>query len=283
MGRVLAQSEKTVPDEFELSDKDFKYIQWFMHKNVGIYFSDRKRTMVYGRISRQLRRLGLRRFSDYRQVIEQDSQEHANFINCLTTNKTQFFREYHHFDFLEKVLIKEWQQQGLNKLRIWSAGCSTGEEPYSLVASLHWAKVLDHIDDVKILATDLDTKVLSHAELGIYDKAAVSSIPAKYLKPCFVKGTGAQKGKIKSRVGLQQLIEFRQLNLLQNWQFEQTFDLIACRNVMIYFDKNTQRQLLERFYQQLKPNGALFLGHSESVPADMDLFHHLGHTIYVKK
>lgn len=283
MGRVLAQSENRVADEFELTDKDFKYIQWFMHKNVGIYFSDRKRTLVYGRISRQLRRLGLRRFADYRVLIEQDSEEHANFINCLTTNKTQFFREYHHFDFIEKVLVNEWQQQGVERIRIWSAGCSTGEEPYSFIASLYWSKLLDSVSDVKIIASDLDTKVLSHAKAGIYDQSAVDSIPVKYLKPCFVKGTGTQQGKIKCKAGLQQLVEFRQLNLLQNWEFEQQFNVISCRNVMIYFDKKTQRQLVERFYQHLKPNGVLFLGHSESVPAGVDLFHHLGHTIYVKK
>lgn len=285
MGRVLVQAENSMPDnsEFELTDKDFKFIQWFMHKNVGIFFSDRKRTMVYGRISRQLRRLGLSSFSEYRPIIEQDPAEQSNFINCLTTNKTQFFREYHHFEFLEKVLLKEWREQGLDKVRIWSAGCSTGEEPYSFVSSLHWAQAFNQFEDIKLIATDLDTKVLEHAKRGIYSDEAVKTIPAKYLKPGFVRGTGQQQGNIKCRVGLQKYIQFRQLNLLEKWDFNQPFDLISCRNVMIYFDRQTQAKLIKRFHQQLKPNGVLFIGHSESVPASIDLFHHLGHTIYVKK
>jgi chemotaxis protein methyltransferase CheR len=285
MGRVLAQAEPVMPDnqEFELTDKDFKFIQWFMHKHAGIYFSDRKRTMVYGRISRQLRRLGLQRFSEYRQCIEQDSHEQARFINCLTTNKTQFFREYHHFEFLEKVLISEWQQQKNRRINIWSAGCSTGEEPYSFASSLHQAHAFELFDSVNITATDLDTKVLETAKQGIYSDEAIDAIPVKYLKPCFVKGVGAQQGKIKIRHGLQNQIQFQQLNLLQAWPFEHEFDLISCRNVMIYFDKKTQTELIERFYQQLKPNGVLFIGHSESMPGHLNLFHHLGHTIYVKK
>ncbi|KJY81822.1 chemotaxis protein CheR [Vibrio galatheae] len=285
MGRVLAQSEKAAPlnQEFELTDKDFKFIQWFMHKNVGIFFSDRKRTMVYGRVSRQLRRLGLKRFSEYRPIIEQDAEEQLTFINCLTTNKTQFFREYHHFEFMEKVLMKEWREQGVKRLKIWSAGCSTGEEPYSFIASLHWSNALSYFDDVKITATDLDTKVLAHAKTGVYSDEAISSIPNKYLKPCFVRGVGQHQGQIKCKVGLQKRILFHRLNLLEEWKFEEQFDLISCRNVMIYFDKQTQEKLLKRFHQHLKPNGVLFIGHSEGVPASLDIFHHLGHTIYVKK
>lgn len=285
MGRVLVQPEASMPEnqEFELTAKDFKFIQWFMHKHAGIYFSDRKRTMVYGRISRQLRRLGLKRFSEYRAIIEQDKEEQSRFINCLTTNKTQFFREYHHFEFLEKVLMAEWQQQGNRRVHIWSAGCSTGEEPYSFISSLHSAHALDIFESVRITATDLDTKVLEHAKRGIYSEEALEAIPAKYLKPCFVKGVGHQAGKIKIRSGLQSWIQFHQLNLLERWPFDVQFDLISCRNVMIYFDKKTQAELITRFHQQLKPNGVLFIGHSESMPTHLDLFHHLGHTIYVKK
>lgn len=285
MGRVLAhtESEVLVNQEFELTDKDFKFIQWFMHKHAGIYFSDRKRTMVYGRISRQLRRLQLRCFSDYRQMVEQDPRERARFINCLTTNKTQFFREYHHFEFLEKVLITEWQQQGVSEVSIWSAGCSTGEEPYSFISSLHKAGALDKFASVRITATDLDTRVLKVAKLGIYSDEALEVIPQSYLKSCFVKGVGVQHGKIKVRAALQRYLHFQQLNLLQDWPFDHEFDLISCRNVMIYFDKKTQTELIERFYHQLKPNGVLLIGHSESMPSHLDLFHHLGHTIYVKK
>ncbi|MDA0117474.1 CheR family methyltransferase [Vibrio sp. T11.5] len=284
MGRVLNREGGGLSgEEFELTDKDFKFIQWFMHKHVGIYFADRKRAMVYGRISRQLRRLGLTRFADYKSVIEQDSNERVRFINSLTTNKTQFFREYHHFEFLEKVLLEEWQQQGTENIKIWSAGCSTGEEPYSFASSLYCANAFEMFERVSITATDLDSKVLSHAKLGIYNDEAISSIPKQYLKRCFFKGKGDQEGNIKVAKGLQNCIQFAQLNLLDKWDFKQSFDLISCRNVMIYFDRPTQEKLIKRFHQQLKPNGILFIGHSESVGACSNIFRHLGKTIYVKQ
>ncbi|NOH72038.1 protein-glutamate O-methyltransferase CheR [Vibrio pectenicida] len=284
MGRVLSSEDGVVSGtEFELTDKDFRFIQWFMHKHAGIYFSDRKRTMVYGRISRQLRRLGLNRFVDYKLLIEQDSEERVGFINSLTTNKTQFFREYHHFEFLENVMLKEWVKQGVQNVSLWSAGCSTGEEPYSFASSLYFKEAFSSFEKVQIYATDLDTKVLSHAEQGIYSEEAVSSIPEKYLQSCFFKGKGHQKGNIKVAKGLQQCTNFQQLNLLDDWRWEQPFDLISCRNVMIYFDKQTQEKLIRRFYQQLKPHGILFIGHSESVGSCSDLFRHLGKTIYIKQ
>ncbi|CAM3901653.1 CheR family methyltransferase [Vibrio aquimaris] len=284
MGRVLSREEGGVGGtEFELTDTDFRFIQWFMHKHAGIYFSDRKRTMVYGRISRQLRRLGLRRFADYKLLIEQDSEERVGFINCLTTNKTQFFREYHHFEFLENVMLKEWSKQGVSNLNFWSAGCSTGEEPYSFVASLYSKGAFSTFEQIQIYATDLDTKVLSHATHGIYSDDAISSIPPKYLQPCFFKGKGSQLGNIKVAKGLQQSINFQQLNLLDEWNWQEPFDLISCRNVMIYFDKPTQEKLIKRFCQQLKPHGILLLGHSESIGSCSDLFKHLGKTIYIKQ
>ncbi|MGF1741997.1 protein-glutamate O-methyltransferase CheR [Vibrio profundum] len=286
MGRVLTQNDSDLlaeAQEFELTAKDFKFIQWFMHKSVGIYLNDRKRAMVYGRVSRQLRRLGFTRFSQYRELIEGDKSEQIHFINSLTTNKTDFFREYHHFEFIEKVLMAEWKDENLNRLRIWSAGCSTGQEPYSFIAKLYSLGVLEWCEDVKLLASDLDTKVLEHAKKGVYSEEAIQTIPEQYLKNCFVRGKQDQAGAIKIKSALQKFIKFAQINLLDAWPMSTQFDLISCRNVMIYFDKPTQEKLLKRFHQQLKPNGVLFLGHSESVGACADIFHHLGHTIYVKK
>ncbi|WP_435532879.1 CheR family methyltransferase [Vibrio marisflavi] len=269
--------------EFELTAKDFKYIQWFMHKSVGIYLGDRKRAMVYGRVSRQLRRLGLKRFKEYRELIESDDNERVHFINSLTTNKTDFFREYHHFEFIERVLKQEWQERGEQSLKIWSAGCSTGQEPYSLISSLYVSGILEWSESLSILASDLDTMVLEKAKAGIYDDESISTIPDAYLKKCFVKGKKQQDGMIKIKKGLQQFIDFKQINLLDDWPMDGQFDLISCRNVMIYFDRPTQEQLIRRFYEYLKPNGILFLGHSESVGGCSDIFHHLGHTIYVKQ
>lgn len=283
MGRILTGvTAMNINQEFELTDSDFKFIQWFMHKTVGIYLSDAKRAMVYGRISRQMRKRGVQRFSDYKQLIEQNEQERIHFINTLTTNKTQFFREYHHFEFLEKVLLAEWKAQQVSHPKIWSAGCSTGEEPYSFIASLYCSGLFDFAQDIDIYATDLDTQVLAHAQAGIYSAEAATTIPEPYLKKCFLKGVGAQHGKMKIASKLQSYVHFQQLNLLSQWTVPNNLDLISCRNVMIYFDKPTQEALIKRFYDWLKPNGVLLLGHSESVGRCADLFHHLGHTIYVK-
>jgi len=284
MGRILTQdSPDLAPErEFELTEKDFKFIQWFMHKQAGIYFSDRKQTMVYGRVSRQMRRLKLKRFEQYREIIEQSADEQVNFINSLTTNKTEFFREYHHFRFLEQVMIEKWLAQEKQSIRVWSAGCSTGEEPYSYISSLYHAGAFDLFGEVSLTATDLDTKVLETARRGVYSDEAVRSIPDQYLASCFFKGKGAQAGNIKVAKGLQQHIRFRQLNLLEEWPFEHAFELISCRNVMIYFDKQTQEALIRRFHQQLKPGGVLIIGHSESIGNCTDIFRHLGKTIYAK-
>ncbi|NLS11934.1 protein-glutamate O-methyltransferase CheR [Vibrio sp. SM6] len=279
MGRVLALAEN---EEFELTDQDYKFIQWFIHKNVGIFLSDQKRNMVYGRVSRKLREKGLRRFADYRQCIESDEQDRRRFINAITTNKTHFFRESHHIDFLEQQLVPKWRGQAKRSISIWSAGCSTGEEPYSYLAALKWTGMLEGEQEVTLLATDLDTDVLATAAAGVYPQAALDSIPHRYLKGAFLRGCGAQQGKIKVQKSLQQYVRFCALNLLDAWPSNLKFDLISCRNVLIYFDKETQQNLIHRFYQHLHPDGVLFLGHSESVGAQAARFQHLGKTIYTK-
>lgn len=286
MGRVLSQAEPQSPlegREFELTEQDFKYIQYFVHKSVGIYLSDKKKAMVYGRISRLLREHGFQRFSQYRELLESSDSERVNFINNLTTNKTHFFREYHHFEYLENVMIPKWFSERKTQLKIWSAGCSTGEEPYSYLAMLQKMQVFDRIDTVRVLATDLDTNVLAHARKGVYSDEAIKTIPSEYLKGAFVKGKGRMTGNIKIKRQLQQHLTFNQLNLLADLPMNQQFDVISCRNVMIYFDKPTQETLIRRFYEHLADDGVLFIGHSESVGNCTDLFRHLGHTIYVKQ
>ncbi|SON52237.1 CheR family methyltransferase [Vibrio tapetis] len=287
MGRILDQASNTVDPlegrEFELTNDDFKFIQWFIHKNVGIFLSDKKKAMVYGRISRLLREHDLQRFSQYREIIEADDNEKINFINNITTNKTHFFREMHHFDYVTRVLVPRWQNKSGKKVRIWSAGCSTGEEPYSYMSLLATLGLLDNGMDIRLLASDLDTKVLAHARKGVYPEKSLESIPEQFLKSSFVKGKGVQSGNIKVKEKLQQHITFNQLNLLAEWPIKQKFDLISCRNVMIYFDKPTQETLIRRFYEHLTDDGVLFIGHSESVGNCTDIFRHIGHTIYFKQ
>lgn len=283
MGRILTSDVALgSAQEFEFTDKDFKYVQWFIHKHVGIYLADTKRVMVYGRLARKLREKGLKRFSDYRECIEHNTPDRIAFINALTTNKTHFFREIHHVEFMESHLVPYWQEQRKKQVKIWSAGCSTGEEPYSYLASLRRSGLLGSGIDCQLLATDLDTNVLRHAREGIYDESALESIPLPYLKGNFLRGKGSQMGKIKVKEALKSYVTFRPLNLLDTWPMKQKFDLISCRNVMIYFDKPTQQQLIERFYHQLHDDGALFIGHSESVGNNHHLFKHLGKTIYIK-
>lgn len=283
MGRVLSEMDLACEKrEFELTRQDFKYIQWFIHKNVGIHLTDQKYAMVYGRLSRKLREKGFERFSEYRQLIESSTLDKAEFINALTTNKTAFFRERHHFDYLESVLIPQWQLQGKREIRIWSAGCSTGEEPYSLLASLNEQGAFEHFDKISLLATDLDTNVLTHAKSAIYDEEALVNIPQNYLKHSFFKGKGVYQGKFKPSEFICDSVTFNQLNLLSDWPMNKQFDLISCRNVMIYFDKETQQQLLARFHTQLVDQGTLFIGHSESIGDAEQYFRHQGNTIYLK-
>ncbi len=285
MGRVLTQEQAVLASEereFELTDKDFKFIQWFIHKHVGIYLTDKKRAMVYGRLSRKMREKGLKRFCEYREYIEGSPEEKMGFINALTTNKTQFFREQHHMEFVENKLAPYWLESAKSEVRIWSAGCSTGEEPYSYLASLNYIGVLDAVASVKVLATDLDTNVLAKAREGVYSDECIDSIPERYRKGCFLKGKDDHQGLVKVSEQLKSHVRFNQLNLLGDWPMKKQFDVISCRNVMIYFDRPTQLKLIERFYSQLADDGVLFIGHSESVGTECSLFKHLGKTIYVK-
>lgn len=273
----------TLAQEFSFTEKDFKFVQWFMHKNVGIYLPEVKRRMVYGRLSRRVRELSLTSCSDYLSIVEQQIAEQEIFINLLTTNKTDFFRESHHFDYVLKTLVPKWKSQGKKGVRVWSAGCSTGQEPYSLASVLESAGVLmSPFLQTKILATDLDTNVLKKAQEGIYPIELVPTIPDTYLKAGFVKGKGENHDVFKVKNTIKEHIHFKQINLLSQWPFKHKFDLIFCRNVMIYFDKETQEKLLKGFYDVLADDGVLIIGHSENIGTLSDQFEHIGHTIYLK-
>ena len=271
--------------EFNLTDKDFNFIKNLVANNTGIVLSDAKRSMVYSRLSRRLRSLSINDFSSYCDLLKNnDEPELVNFVNAITTNLTSFFREQHHFDYLAKTLIPRWlkTRNDSRRIRIWSAGCSTGEEPYSIAITLK-----DHFPDidnwdVKILATDLDTNVVAKASSGIYGVDRVEGLPKPMLRKWFRRGRNEQSDMVKVSSELQKLITFKQLNLLEEWPFKGGFDLIFCRNVVIYFNKDTQRVLADRYADNLKSDGVLFLGHSETLFKVSDRFTLLGNTIYDK-
>ena len=268
--------------EFVLSERDFNHIRKLVKDQTGINLSEGKRDMVYGRLSRRLRQLGISDFREYLGYLESDEAEVGNFINAITTNLTSFFREMHHFDYLSKTIIPSLLKSNSNtgRIRIWSAGCSTGEEPYSIAMTLmnsipdiaHW--------DVKILATDLDTNVVAHARAGVYTADRVKGVPDNIQRKYFRKGRGSTEGSVKMSESLQSLITFNQLNLMNQWPMRGPFDLIFCRNVVIYFDKPTQRVLFDRYADLLRPDGHIFLGHSESLFKVSDRFKLIGNTMY---
>lgn len=270
--------------EFEFSDQDFQHIRRIINQVAGISLADGKRELVYSRLSRRLRQLGLRRFEEYCELLETggDAAELSEFVNALTTNLTSFFREPHHFDFLADELLPALvRERGFanRRIRIWSAGCSTGEEPYSIAMIVR--ETLPSVGwDVKILATDLDSNVLATGQRGIYDWDRVKDLSEARRRRWFLKGCGAQAGQVRVAPALCDLITFRRLNLMEEWPMRGAFDIVFCRNVVIYFDKPTQQVLFDRFADLLIEQGHLFVGHSESLFKVTERFAPLGKTIY---
>lgn len=270
--------------EFEFADRHFQFLRRMVGAHAGINLSEAKRELVYGRISRRIRALGMRDFDAYCRLLEEAPDgEMGNFINAITTNLTAFFREEHHFDFLRDELIPAWTMRGARpRVRIWSAGCSTGEEPYSIAMTLREHMPATALADVAVLATDIDTNVLAHAQAGVYDASRVENLPRARLQQWFRRGRGPNADKVRVVPELQQLIRFRQLNLMQEWPVKGPVDLIFCRNVVIYFDKPTQRRLFARFAEKLAPRGYLIIGHSETLYNVSEAFELVGRTVYRK-
>lgn len=271
--------------QYVLGDREFDQIRKIVYDRTGINLTDAKREMVYSRLSKRLRQLGLNGFREYCTIIQEEaSNELGNFINSITTNLTSFFREQHHFDSLKNKLVPGIIKEGRpgNSIRIWSAGCSTGEEPYSLAITMTEA-LLDYPGwSAKILATDLDTAVLEKGRSGIYSAERVSGLPEFVVKKWFSRGAGAKEGMVKVKPELRNMIIFKQLNLMEEWPVKPDVDIIFCRNVVIYFDKPTQARLFDRFANYLRPRGYLFIGHSENLYKVSDRFDLLGQTIYRK-
>ncbi len=274
------------PAEYSLSNDQFKFICDKVYDTTGIVLDERKREMVYRRLMRRTRELGLPSFDDYCQLLHGNSEaELPYFTNAITTNLTSFFRESHHFDYLtEKFLPRHIEKyHHTYRLRIWSAACSTGEEAYSLAITLLDSQPdLSSNWDVKILATDLDTDDLAKARAGIYHYDRIESLPKPMIKKWFQKGSGSHLDQVRVSPNLAKLIAFKQLNLLHQWPMQGPFDVIVCRNVLIYFDRPTQDKLIKRFHQILRPGGLLMLGHSESLSKSQTEFKLIGRTIFEK-
>jgi chemotaxis protein methyltransferase CheR len=269
--------------EFEYTLDDFNFLRKLSNQHSGILVPDDKFDMFYSRLSKRVRIFGFNRFKQYCEYLhEHPDQEFTEFINAVTTNLTSFFRENHHFEFVAKTLLAELlkKNQGQKQIRVWSAGCSTGEEPYSLAITL--IENLPRDWDIKILATDLDTNVLSAAADGVYPVDRVAAISEECLHRWFQKGSGAQAHKVRVKPQLRDIVYFKQLNLMQDWPMKSHFDFIFCRNVLIYFDRITKERLANRYAGLLAEGGYLFIGHSESLHQLDAPFSLIGNTIYKK-
>lgn len=259
-----------------LSDRDFAVVRHLIAQYAGIKLSAQKRNMVYNRLLRRLRAVALGTFSDYLGLVQTDnSPEREAFVNALTTNLTAFFREPHHFELLGGRAQARAGKR-LAPMRIWSSACSTGEEAWSIAMVLREAGC-----PAQVQASDIDTDVLQTAAAGVYRSERVSGLEPERLRKHFMRGTGANEGWVSLRPELRAMVKFAQLNLQSPvWPAQGRFDAIFCRNVVIYFDRDSQQQLLARFADMLLPGGLLIVGHSESFPAGHPGFRSCGRTAY---
>jgi chemotaxis protein methyltransferase CheR len=265
--------------KLDFGEEDFSALRALVKEHTGIHLTEQKRELVYGRLSRRLRALGLESFRTYRELLEKnEGDELVQFCNAITTNLTSFFRETHHFQYLREQLLspRAADPRGLRRLRFWSAGCSTGEEPYSLAMTIHEALPDVRRWDVRILATDLDTDVLARGARGLYDEDRVRNLSPERIERFFRR----QGAGFAVRDELKDLISFRELNLMHTLPMKGPLDAIFCRNVVIYFDKDTQRQLFARVAQLQGPGDILFLGHSENLFRVSDDYTLVGKTVY---
>ncbi|HKU15049.1 MAG TPA: protein-glutamate O-methyltransferase CheR [Steroidobacteraceae bacterium] len=265
-----------------LGDAEFEFIRHVIGENAGIVLGPNKRQLVQGRLARRLRDLGLTSYVAYCEHLRRSGPEElVGLINALTTNVTSFFRENHHFEAMREFMLPEALRRNAEsrRIRIWSAGCSTGEEPYSI------AMIASDVPqrsgwDCKILATDIDSDVIAFAQQAIYPMERVSSLPTERLRRSFQKGVGTRAGEALVKPQVRELVTFRVLNLLQPWPMRGPFDVIFCRNVMIYFDQPTRDRLVERFAQLLAPEGYLCIGHAEAIHHTSAPLELVGRTIY---
>ena len=264
--------------EFALGDAEFERIRALIERRTGIQIAPSRRGMVYNRLNNRLRQSGCRDFAQYLDSVEQtDSKEAELFVNALTTNLTAFFREAHHFPILAAFLRERTSQS--RATTVWSAAASTGEEAYSIAMTA--IDTLGKDPRVRIVASDIDTRVLATASDGNYPIDAVVKVPREQLRKHFFRGVGDNAGRVRVRPELRRLVEFTAVNLAgDDWGWREPFDAVFCRNVMIYFDRPTRNALIEALHRVIRPDGLLFVGHSETFGDHRDLFAPSGLTVY---
>jgi chemotaxis protein methyltransferase CheR len=268
-----------------LTPREFRLFQALIQREAGIHLSDAKKVLVEGRLARRLRELGLD-FAAYYGLVETDPQERVRMLDCICTNETHFFREPRQFEFLESHVFPEWRARGeagamARRVRVWSAGCSTGEEPYSVAMAFLARFPPSSGWEVEIVATDLSTRVLERAQSAVWPIEKAKEIPEPYLKAFMLRGTGPEEGRMKAGPLVRSRVRFQRLNLnAEPFTFAGRFDLVLCRNVLIYFDAASKARVVSRLLERLEPRGYLFLGHAETVTGLGARTRSVGPTVY---
>lgn len=275
----IAMPKSSSVDETRLSGRDFDRVSALVMRLAGIVIKEHKREMIYSRLARRLRALSFDDVSTYLDFVESPAGEAeiGELINAVTTNLTSFFRENHHFEHFRTQMLEPMAASGQSRVRVWSAACSTGEEPYSIIMTALSAQGFRQFGDFKLLATDLDTNVLARAQAGVYGDDRQKGLSPDQLARYFSKSS--DEGVVV-RDEVKSFITFKQLNLLHDWPVKGPFDIIFCRNVLIYFEIDVKKKIVDRLTRLLRPGGALYLGHSESLLGDHPLLKSEGKTIY---
>ncbi|MEO5865261.1 MAG: protein-glutamate O-methyltransferase CheR [Nitrospiraceae bacterium] len=269
--------------EYSISPKEFEQFRALIYQECGISLNESKKTLLVSRLSKRLRTLELDSFQAYYDLVagQTESDEFTLLLDLVSTNKTDFFREPKHFDFLREQILPTLQST--RRVRIWSSASSSGEEPYTIAMTLYDSVPDPGRWDFNILASDISTRVLARAASGVYEDERVRDLPAEIVERHFLKGKGDRAGMIKVKPHLTQMVRYRRINLMDDtYPIKAPLDLIFCRNVMIYFDRPTQAKLVSKFHRYLKPGGYLFIGHSESLQRLDQPFKSVAPTIYQK-
>ncbi len=268
----------------QLSNDLFEKFSSLVYANTGIFLKPEKRELLNARLGKRLRKCQIASFAEYYDYVQNDSsgKELIQLIDSVSTNFTSFFRENTHFEYLANTILPEFVGQGGGECKVWSAACSSGEEPYTLGIILNEFKAGHAGFRFSISATDISTKVLAQAQQGVYGMDRMQTVPSELLRRYFRKGKGKGQGYVKVKPELQKGLSFKRFNLMDQFPWQGELDVIFCRNVMIYFNRETQSQLVEKFYRCLKPGGYLLIGHSESLTSINTKFKQVATTTYKK-